>query len=93
MLSGKRHLDCESRQPRERVIVKSFYPAADMKKKESPLKKKHVFKCSHVKRKEKRKQGGKAFEKNLNVNNDKEIKQKVSQIYQVLFQTMALQGS
>ena len=44
-------------------------------------------------KREKRKQGGEAFERNLNVNNDKEIKQKVSQIYQVLFQTMALQGS
>ena len=65
-----------------------------MKKKRVLWKKKHVFKCSHVKKKEeKRKQGGKAFERNLNVNNDKEIKQKVSQIYQVLFQTMALQGS
>ena len=32
-----------------------------------------MFSC---KRKRKRKQGGKAFEKNLNVNNDKEIKQK-----------------
>ena len=49
-----------------------------------------MFSC---KKEEKRKQGGKAFERNLNVNNDKEIKQKVSQIYQVLFQTMALQGS
>ena len=49
--------------------------------------------CLNVLKKKKRKQGGKAFEKNLNVNNDKEIKQKVSQIYQVLFQTMALQGS
>ena len=46
-----------------------------------------------LKKKGKRKQGGEAFEKNLSVNNDKEIKQKVSQIYKVLFQTMALQGS
>ena len=76
MPSGKRHLDCESRQPRERVTVKSFYPAADMEKKESPIKKKKNT-CLNVlmkKKRGKRKQGGEAFERNLSVNNDKEIK-------------------
>ena len=53
LLSGKRHLDCESRQPRKGNIKKkkeeNIYPAADMNMKREFYKKKkrkHVCECS-----------------------------------------------